>query len=189
MGGCRPTVQAICEPLQANAQRMQPANLLETDTHTETDEMYQNAKSEPPLELADAPRRRAHKQRGHGSYANDRPPMVGRVGRDSGKVRRRRVEQREGAPLCEPVEPFTTPDTHVYTDEWRAYNRVDRPHASSVMLKKKGRPLTMPMAFVKFIVIRSKAWGRSCAISCGFFGVYTKNSGPPILPSARFTLI
>ena len=55
--------------------------------------------------------------------------MVGRVGRDSGKVRRRRVEQREGPPLCEPVEPFTTPDTHVYTDEWRAYNRVDRPHA------------------------------------------------------------
>jgi len=43
VGVCRQTVQAIREQLQANAQRMQPENPLESDTHTETDEMYQNA--------------------------------------------------------------------------------------------------------------------------------------------------
>ena len=43
VGVCRQTVQAIREQLQANAQWMQPENPLESDTHTETDEMYQNA--------------------------------------------------------------------------------------------------------------------------------------------------
>jgi hypothetical protein len=36
---------------------------------------------------ADPPRCRANKQRGHGTYANDRPPIVGTVGRESGQVR------------------------------------------------------------------------------------------------------
>ena len=43
---------------------------------------------------ADPPRRRANKKRGtpaaggHGTYDNDRPPVVGTVGRDSGQVRK-----------------------------------------------------------------------------------------------------
>src|SRR5205807_5697932 len=49
-------------------------------------------KSDPHLNPADPPRRRANKQRGHGTYANDRPPIVGTVGRDSGKVRLRVVK-------------------------------------------------------------------------------------------------
>jgi transposase-like protein len=43
VGLCRQTVQTIRQQLQANAQRLQPDNPLETDKQTETDEMYQNA--------------------------------------------------------------------------------------------------------------------------------------------------
>jgi len=39
----------------------------------------------------DPPRRRANKQRGHGTYDNDRPPIVGMVERESGQVRLRVV--------------------------------------------------------------------------------------------------
>src|SRR3954453_4690592 len=37
----------------------------------------------------DPPRRRANKRRGHGNYENDRPPIVGSVGRETGEVRLR----------------------------------------------------------------------------------------------------
>jgi len=94
-------------------------------------------KSEPHLDPADPPRRRANKQRGHGTYANDRPPIVGTVGRESGKVRLRLVEHSDGATLCEHVEQFSTPDTQVYTDEWRAYKRVDRTHTTVCHAQKE----------------------------------------------------
>ena len=87
-------------------------------------------KSETHLNPADLPRRRANKQRGHSTYAHDRSPIVGTVGRNSGKIRLRMVEPTDGKTLCGQVEQFTTPDTHVYIDEWRAYNRVDRPHTT-----------------------------------------------------------
>ncbi|QJW96991.1 hypothetical protein [Frigoriglobus tundricola] len=34
----------------------------------------------------DPPRRRANKRRGHGNFANDRPPVVGVVSRDTGAI-------------------------------------------------------------------------------------------------------
>jgi len=40
---------------------------------------------------ADPPRKRANKRRGHGTYDNDRPPIVGTVGRASAQVRLRVV--------------------------------------------------------------------------------------------------
>ncbi len=87
-------------------------------------------KSEPHLDPADPPRRRANKRRGHGTYANDRPPIVGTVGRDTGKVRLRMVEHSDGKTLCDQVAQFTKQATHVYTDEWQGYNHVDRPHST-----------------------------------------------------------
>src|SRR5882757_1605818 len=79
-------------------------------------------KSEPHLDPADPPRRRANKRRGHGTYANDRPPIVGTVGRDTGKVRLRMVQHSDGKTLCDQVAQFTKQDSHVYTDEWQGYN-------------------------------------------------------------------
>ncbi len=43
VGVCRQTVQLIRQQMQANARVLQPDSPLDSDEHTETDEMYQNA--------------------------------------------------------------------------------------------------------------------------------------------------
>ena len=57
-----------------------------SDSEVEADEMDQNAgeKGVPHLDPDDPPRHRANKRRGHGTKANDRPPVVGVVGRQTG---------------------------------------------------------------------------------------------------------
>lgn len=59
-----------------------------TDDVVESDEMYQNAgeKGQRHSDPEDPPRRRANKTRGHGTWDKDRPPVLGIVGRESGKV-------------------------------------------------------------------------------------------------------
>jgi hypothetical protein len=59
------------------------------DAAVEADEMYQNAgeKGVPQLDPEDPPRRRANKVRGHGTWDDDRPPILGIVGRDTGEFR------------------------------------------------------------------------------------------------------
>src|SRR5258708_36711623 len=74
-------------------------------------------KSEPHLDPADPPRRRANRQQRHGTYDNDRPPIVGTVGRERGKVRLRMVKHTDGQTLCSHVEQFTQDDPQWYTDE------------------------------------------------------------------------
>lgn len=74
----------------------------------------------------DPPRRRANKKRGHGTYENDRPPIVGTVGRETGQVRLRVTHRTDGATLCPHVEGFTEAHSQVYTDEWKGYSRVER---------------------------------------------------------------
>jgi len=44
---------------------------------------------------ADPPRRRANKKRGHGTMANDRPPIVATIGRTTGQVRLRVVDRTD----------------------------------------------------------------------------------------------
>lgn len=79
---------------------------------------------------ADPPRGRANKQRGHGTYDNDRPPVVGTLGRDTSQVRLRVVHHTDHQTLCEHVHRFTRIGTQVYTDEWQSYNHLLRPHAT-----------------------------------------------------------
>lgn len=74
----------------------------------------------------DPPRRRANKRRGHGTYANDRPPILGVVGRQSGQVRLRVIHHTDGKTLAHWVSRFTVPDSQLYTDEWSGYNGVPR---------------------------------------------------------------
>ncbi len=78
----------------------------------------------------DPPRRRANKQRGRGTFANDRPPVLGTAGRDSGQVRLRVVTDTKQTTLREHVERFTGEGTVVYTDEYDSYNTVDRPRST-----------------------------------------------------------
>lgn len=58
------------------------------DDIVEADEMYQNAGEKGILhpDPEDPPRRRANKTRGHGTWDNDRPPILGVIGRESGQV-------------------------------------------------------------------------------------------------------
>jgi transposase len=86
-------------------------------------------KGEPHLDPDDPPRRRANKRRGHGTYDNDRPPIVGTVGRQSGQVRLRVVHHTDEETLHNHVHTYTQFHAQVYTDEWQGYNHIIRPHA------------------------------------------------------------
>lgn len=87
-------------------------------------------KGEPHRDPQDPPRRRANKRRGKGTYANDRPPIVGTVGRESGQVRLRVVTNTTGEILRAHVHRFTLAGAQLYTDEDQGYNHVIRAHAT-----------------------------------------------------------
>jgi transposase-like protein len=73
---------------------------------------------------------RANKRRERGTLANDRPLVLGTVGRDSGQVRLRIVDDTKQTTLRAHVEQFTSQGTHVYTDEYDSYNTLDRPRST-----------------------------------------------------------
>lgn len=83
-------------------------------------------KSDEHFDPLDPPRCRANKRRGRGTYANDRPPVLGVIGRESGQVRLRVVQDTRTRTLCSFVEQFTQPDALVYTDEYQSYNALKR---------------------------------------------------------------
>ncbi len=87
-------------------------------------------KGDEHFDRADPPRRRANKQRGHGTYDNDRPPVVGTVGRESGQVRLRVVHHTNQETLESHVEHFTLAKAQCCTDEWLGYNHILRAHST-----------------------------------------------------------
>lgn len=102
---------------------------------SEADEMYQNAgeKGVKHADPEDPPRRRANKVKGHGTWDNDRPPVAGVVGRESGEVRLAVCRHSDRETLQPFVEERTGDTASVYTDEWQAYNHLPetgRVHAS-----------------------------------------------------------
>lgn len=76
----------------------------------------------------DPPRKRANKRRGHGNYDNDRPPVAGTVGRETGQVRLRVLRHADKANLLPHVHSHTASTATLYTDEWRSYEQVERLH-------------------------------------------------------------
>jgi len=115
--------------MQDNATRWLDRNPL-GDPVAEADEMYQNAgeKGIPHDDPDDPPRRRANSRRGHGTFANDRPPVAGMVGRESGEVRLEVLNSSGSAELGEFVDGSCISGTVVNTDEWCGYSRVDGRH-------------------------------------------------------------
>ncbi|HSD82718.1 MAG TPA: transposase [Anaerolineae bacterium] len=83
-------------------------------------------KGEKHRDPTDPPRRRANKQRGHGTYENDRPPIVGTVGRESDQVRLRVAQHTDSNTLKKHLAQFTRPQAVVNTDEWQGYNHIER---------------------------------------------------------------
>jgi transposase len=110
--------------LQGLVERFQEGVAALEDDVTEADEMYQNAgeKGVPHTDPDDPPRRRANKRRGHGTFDNDRPPVAGVVGRDSGEIRIEVIHNADKETLEEVVDNATQDGATVNTDEWSAYN-------------------------------------------------------------------
>lgn len=75
-------------------------------------------------------RRRANKQKGHGTHENDRPPIVGTIGRESGQVRLRVVKHTDGKTLEHHLAQFTQSAAVANTDEWQGYNHIARSHVT-----------------------------------------------------------
>ena len=118
LGLSRQTILSIRRKLQSSAEQLQPEDAL-PDAEVETDEMFQNAGEKGdwrPLDASDPPRRRGNKRRGHGTYENDRPPIVGTKGRKSGLLRLRLVHQTDSTTFSDHVHQFTLPTSTVYTD-------------------------------------------------------------------------
>jgi transposase len=66
----------------------------------------------------DPPRRRANGRRGHGTFATDRPPIAGVVGRESGQVRLDVIETASLVEWDDVVDSACLGETTVNTDEW-----------------------------------------------------------------------
>lgn len=80
--------------------------------------------------ITDRPRQRGNQRKGKGTMANDRPPIVGTVGRKSSQIRLKVSDNTQQATIQLQVEATTLPTTTVYTDESDAYNRIPASHAS-----------------------------------------------------------
>src|SRR3954454_24370899 len=79
-------------------------------------------KGVPHKDPEDPPRRRANKVPGHGTWENDRPPVCGVVGRESGGLRLTVTERSDRETLERVVRRATWPMATVNTDEWGGYN-------------------------------------------------------------------
>jgi transposase-like protein len=87
-------------------------------------------KGVPHLDPTDPPRRRANNIKGHGTWDNDRPPVFGVVGRETGSIRLEVARRNDRATLCPLARDYTLPGTIVNSDEWVAYD----------LLPQQGRP-------------------------------------------------
>lgn len=87
-------------------------------------------KGDEHFDPCDPPRCRANKRRGRGTFANDRPPIVGTVGRQTGQVRLRVKDDTKKSTLTAHLEAFSQVGSRVYTDEYDSYAPQDRIHAT-----------------------------------------------------------
>jgi len=72
----------------------------------------------------DPPRQRANKIRGHGTWDNDRPPVWGIVGRESGQIHLEVISNSTRDILESNVLASTVLGATVNTDEWEAYSHL-----------------------------------------------------------------
>ena len=83
-------------------------------------------KGDEHFDPLDRPRHHANPRRGRGTYANDRPPVLGVLGRETGHIRLRVVDDTRSLTLCSFVEQLTQPQALVITDEYQSYNALKR---------------------------------------------------------------
>ena len=81
-------------------------------------------KGEKHADPNDPPRCRANKVKGHGTWDNDRPPVLGIIGRDGGEARLEVVRHSTRAELQPLTVGYTVQGSTVNTDEWSAYDQL-----------------------------------------------------------------
>lgn len=133
--GCdRKHLLALRHRLQHLAQTLLPRAAL-PDAQAEADEMFQNAgeKGVVHADPDDPPRPRANSRRGLGTFATDRPPVGGVVGRQSGGLHLEVLTNADRASTERLLGRATAKQATVYTDESTAYRWVSgsgRGHAT-----------------------------------------------------------
>lgn len=88
-------------------------------------------KSTPHPDPEDPPRRHANKRRGHGTHANDRPPIIRLISREPGEQRfwvGDHADTRTCAALI--AENVLTGGTQLYTEEWQSSRGSHPGHAT-----------------------------------------------------------
>lgn len=88
-------------------------------------------KSTPHRDPTDPPRRRANKRKGQGTYANDRPPILSVVSRETGEHRFwgcAHADRRTCRRLI--AENVPVGRTWLYTDEWQSYRGSHPSHGT-----------------------------------------------------------
>ncbi len=85
----------------------------------------------------DPPRCRANKRRGRGTYSNDRPPVLGLVGRESRQLRLEVCLDTKQATIQPEVEAATDTQATLYSDECSAYTGIDRLHRTVCHSKRE----------------------------------------------------
>jgi transposase-like protein len=92
-------------------------------------------KGVPHTDKDDPPRRRANSIKGHGTWENDRPPVVGIAGRDTHGLRLRVTRRNSRVAIQPVVVGFTRADCTVNTDEWVAYDLLPQTGRKRVSVK------------------------------------------------------
>src|SRR5215216_6773764 len=86
-------------------------------------------KGTPHRDPNDPPRRRANKQPGHGTYDNDRPPIIHIISRETGEERCWVVGHSDKVTCHGILGEAVPPDgTIVYSDEYRSYHGIEPQH-------------------------------------------------------------
>jgi transposase len=87
--------------------------------------------STPHRDPTDPPRRRAHKRQGHGTYANDRPPLISIISRKTGE-QRWWVCDHANRQTCHTLmaDNVSPGSTRLYTDAWQSYRSSHPCHAT-----------------------------------------------------------
>jgi transposase len=87
--------------------------------------------STPHRDPTDPPRRRANKRKGHGTYANDRPPIISIIARETGE-QRLWVCDHANTCTCSSLIAENVPEDGaiLYTDEWQSYRGSHPCHAT-----------------------------------------------------------
>jgi len=126
------TLVLLQQRLQTTLHATAPTAMM-MGTACEADECYQNVgkNSTPHRDPHEPPSRRAHQRKGHGTYANDRPPIISLVSRETGEQRSWMSDHGDRW-TCHGliIENLSASSTRLYTDERQSYRESHPAHAT-----------------------------------------------------------